>query len=90
MNKPSADTIMARQIESTANLVSGLGEHGLANQLWALAGKLRARHQADCNHDKPQGIRLESRHLWKLAGDLRKRTETKGGDDHLPSGSARD
>lgn len=32
----------ADQIASTANTVSGLGEHGLANQLWSLAGRLRA------------------------------------------------
>lgn len=39
----STDIIMARQIESTGNIVSGLGEHGLANQLWALAHRLRER-----------------------------------------------
>lgn len=35
--------IQARQIESCAGTVSGLGEHGLANQLWALAARVGTR-----------------------------------------------
>ena len=45
--RPTAYRVMAHQIESTGNIVSGLGEHGLANQLWALAGRLRERDNSD-------------------------------------------
>jgi hypothetical protein len=37
------DKILARQLTLCGNAVSGLGEEGLAKQLWRLAGKLRRR-----------------------------------------------
>jgi hypothetical protein len=34
-------SLIAGKLDSAANYASGLGEHGLANQLWALAAKVR-------------------------------------------------
>lgn len=39
----SADRVAARQIDAAANFLSGLGEHGDANRLWTIAGRLRRR-----------------------------------------------
>lgn len=41
------DQRMAVQLESTGNLVSDLGEHGLANQLWSLGAQLRRRSEGE-------------------------------------------
>ena len=50
----SADRIMARQIESTGNMISGLilddineDGHGVANVLWKIASYLRKRSDGD-------------------------------------------
>lgn len=50
MNGPSVsdvDKVIARQLDSAANTLSGLGEHGLANQVWAVANRIRNRSKTE-------------------------------------------
>lgn len=42
----TVDSVISNHLESAGNLVSGMGEHELANQLWALAAKVRKRNRA--------------------------------------------
>jgi hypothetical protein len=55
---PTANQIIASQLDSTANVVSGLalddiGEdgHALANRLWRIAAHLRNRERMNVNPD---------------------------------------
>jgi hypothetical protein len=37
----SDQNLIIAKLDSAANYASGLGEHGIANQLWALSAKVR-------------------------------------------------
>lgn len=43
VSPPGPSVIIAQQLESAGDALSGLGEHGLANQVWAVAARLRRR-----------------------------------------------
>lgn len=58
----SDQAFIARTVESCGNMVSGLGEHGLASSLWALASRIRAtaahgrRYVAETDGGQPEYV----------------------------------